>query len=532
MKKIIIFILIIFVITFLMLATPQLNKSDLAKNVLAKTSSSIVKIIAHNGMTYIATGVIIDKNIIVSTYKIAKKGSKFDILTIDNKRYRAKLLGKDRLSSLSIFKIENSSLKPIRFSENTEIGEWIALIGVSYENFPTIYQGILSSKKEDSLLLNAPIVPGLSGGAVVNKKGELLGIVKGGVGFSLSPSYVYKDINEEMIIKGEEFSGNNLCYAIPSKIVKKVKSQIIKFGKVKRGWLGVYLNERNGKVYIEKVLENTPAKKYGLKKGDIIEKINGKQVNTYDDIVRMVRNFMPGEWIKIKIIRDGRPKTIKLKVGTLKYDFESEKISEDEDFNIRRRLPDFKFFNFPKSDKIIFSFTSNRHLGINVYELTPALAKKFKIKEGYGLLISKVLKDSPAEKTGLKAGDIIVRAKNKPVKSIEDIRAILNSLKDNEKVRIDYYRDGKLKSVLVLPEKSDESFIKALKKLKDMKKKFFELSEQERLKREINRLKEEIKKLNEANKSRISSELKREIRKLKKEIENILEKYKQKKEED
>ncbi len=532
MKKIIIFILIIFVITFLMLATPLINKSDLAKNVLTKTSSSIVKIIAYNRMTYIASGVVIDKNIVVSTYKIARKGLKFDIITISNKRYRAKLLGKDRISSLSIFKIENSDLKPIRFSENTEIGEWIALIGVSYENFPTIYQGILSSEKEDSLLLNAPIVPGLSGGAVVNKYGELIGIVKGGIGFSLSPSYVYKDINEEMIIKGEEVSGKNLCYAIPAKIVKKVENQIIKFGKVKRGWLGVYLNEKNGKVYIEKVLEDTPAKKYGLKKGDIIEEINGKPVKAYGDIVRMVRNFTPGEWIRIKIIRNGSSKIIKLKVGTLRYDFDSEKIPEDESFNLRGRFPDFRFFNFPKSDKIIFSFTSNRHLGINVYELTPALAKKFKIKECFGLLISKVQKDSPAEQAGLKAGDIIVRAKNKPVKSIEDIRAILNSLKDNEKVKIDYYRDGKLNSVSVLPEKSDESFAKALKKLKEMKKKFFELSEQERLKREINRLKKEIRRFNETNKSRISSELKREIRKLKKELENILKKHQLKKEKD
>ncbi len=521
MKKILIFILIIFIITFLIFA--QNIKSDKAKKVLIKVSPSVVKVVVKNHKTYIASGVAIENDIIVSTYKIAKQNGKYTITLSNGKSYPATFIGKDKLSSLAFLKISKKILKPITINYNSSVGDWVALIGVSYDSFPTIYQGIISVKKKNSLLLNAPIVPGLSGGAVVNENGELVGIIKGGVGFSLSPSYIFRDINEEMVVKGEEIAGNNVCYAIPSKIVKKVSSQIKKFGHVKRGWLGVYVNEENGKLIVEEVIKGSPAEKYGIKKGDFILAINGKKLNSYGELVETVRDLMPGEWIKIKINRAKKIKIIKLKVGTLNYkDFEEK---DFETFRPGKKSPDFKFWTFPKNGKIIFKVFNTRFLGINVYELSPQLAKKYGVKEGYGLLISSVSRGSAAERAGLKAGDIIVRVKGNPVKTVSDIRKILNSLKDNEKVKVEFYRDGKLKVIKILPDKKEEREFKILKNFEKMKKEFFELSEMKRLKEEMKRLREELKRIKT---EKMGKEFQKEMKELKEEIENVINELKTK----
>ncbi len=516
MKKILIFILIIFIITFLIFA--QNTQSEKAKNVLIKVSPSVVKVVLKNHKTYIASGVAIENNTIVSTYKIAKQSGKYTIILSNGKSYPATLIGKDKLSSLAFLKISKKILKPIKLNYNSSVGDWVAFIGVSYDSFPTIYQGIVSVKKKNSLLLNAPIVPGLSGGAVVNENGELIGIVKGGVGFSLSPSYIFRNINEEMVVKGEEIGGNNVCYAIPSNTVKKIAFLIKKFGKIKRGWLGVYVNEKNGKLIVEEVIKNSPAEKYGIKKGDFILKINGKKLNKYGELVDTVRALMPGEWIRIKIKRKQKTKIIKLKVGTLNYkDLEEE---DSTPFKFDRKSSDFNFFSFPKSGKIIFNFTNTRFLGINVYEISSQLAKYYGIKEGYGLLISSVSKGSAAEKSGLKAGDIIVRVKGKPVKTVSDIRKILNSLKDNEKVKVEFYRNGRLKSVIALPQKRED--LKVLKNIEKLKENFSEFSKREKLKEEIKKLKKELDKVRKEKFKIIGKDLKEELKRLQKDINNFI----------
>ncbi len=524
MKKILIIIIAIIILTFFIFA------DNLPKQVLKKNSKSVVQVINKNKKNYIGSGVVIDKNfIITSSIIINKPPNKLYIVTYDKKKISASLVGMDRESSLALLKVKTDILVPAKINKNIEIGDWVALIGSFYSNFPSIYTGIVSSISDDMLILNAPVAPGLSGGAVVNKNGELVGIIRGGYGFSTSPDYVFKTYKDNLVVKSESLTSGKLCYAIPIKEALNVSEQLRKYGKVKRSFLGVYAKEKNGKIIIEGIVKNSSAEKYGLRKGDIVLEIGKNKIKTFHELIQNIKKITPGQKFVMKVKRDNKIKILNIIMGERKKKYSSE--NSVETFK-KTPFPEISEIpELPNVRKIIIKSFGSKVLGIEVYELTSELAKVYKIKEGKGLLVSKVKKGSAADKGGLKPGDIIVAANGKTVGTVEEIRKTLNMLKDNEKVRIKLYRGKKVMILSILPDKlSDLSYFKNFdKNIKKIKLKIKKLKEDERLKLQIEILRKEMEKLRREFKNNypdIRKNLKQEIdklreamKKLKKELE-------------
>jgi serine protease Do len=281
------------------------------------------------------------------------------------------------------------------------------------------------------------VVPGSSGGAVVNKKGELIGVIRGRVGFAFSPDYTFKDHSGEIHIEVPKSQHKDLCAAVPVKKVVDVSRDLKKYGKVRRGWLGVSMDFRDGKVKILQVVKNSPAEKAGLCKGDIITKINGKTIKTIKDVVNIVRSFKPEQKVKMKLTRENTPQSALVVIGELKEGKRrvARAYRSSSNRGVNTLFPEF-IETLPELENFVYRIGGSRILGVDVTTLTPELAKEFSIGEGTGLMITRVYKATAAEKAGFRPADIIVKVGNQLIKSNSDLRIILDELEDNEAVVI------------------------------------------------------------------------------------------------
>ncbi len=535
MKKFIIFLLMLLMLFLVVFPQKGIDKFEKeVKGILSDVSHSIVKVVSENHKKYIATGIAIERNLVITnTLIIRYPYDKIYIKTVDGKKYPVIVLSKDRESSLILLKLKKDVLKPIKRASSFEVGNWIALIGVFYNNFPSIFQGIISNVSDDEIILNAPVVPGVSGGAVVNKKGELIAVIRGRFGFSYRPDLLFKDYDSEIVFEGLKSRNKDLCYAIPIKRVIKIVEQLKKYGKVKRGWLGVYIvyNKKDGSKIVSSVVKGSPADNAGIKNRDVIISIDSRRIKEYKDITNIVKALSPGKVVKIEIKRDNKLKALKVKIGELK---------EKKDYNykyyykydkFKKRLPDLFEVpeissSFPLNRKITIHIKGSRKLGINIIEITPELATKFNVREGYGLMISKIDEDSAAKNGGLKVGDIIISANNIETKTTSDIRKVLYSLEDEEPVLLELYRDKKLKKIKIIPEKDEKHRFYWDSLMDNMKKFPLEISVEvkenvykniEELKRKMMELKRQsLKKVKEEDLEKIREEIE-EVKKIAKE---------------
>ncbi len=464
MKKIILVMFIILLVFFTfqskVWAETASNISQLeseVKKILETVSPSILKVVAENHRKNFATGIAIDPDYVVSTIKLIQQP--FDeiyIETAKGKKFTAQLVGKDYKSSLILLKINEKALTPIKPARVYEVGDWVALVGAFYKEFPSVYQGILSSALEDQVVLNAPVVPGASGGAVLNKKGELIGVIRGRIGFSFSPNYTFKDHSGEIHIESAKSQSKDLCVAVPAKLVMEITDELKQFGKVKRGWLGInIIGEDEEPVKISVVIKNSPAEKAGLRVGDTIVSIDGKSPKEPRDVANIVRELKPGKKVKIEIQRGGTRESVPVAVGESQDDRISWVYRYSPSTDMDGFIPEMPE-DLPRPGNFIYTIGGNRTLGVELINMTPELAREFKIKDGIGLMISKVYKNTAAAKAGLQAADILVKAGNRPTKTYADLRNTINELADNEALEIRFYRQGKLEKVKVIPDINKE----------------------------------------------------------------------------
>ena len=472
MRKIITLLLILSVLFFTM---GTLNASETitqaekeVKGVLKKVSPSIVKVVSENHKRYVATGIATAPNRIISSIMVTRYPyQKIYIKTVKGDEYQAKVLGKDRETSLILLEIDKKALIPIRKAKNFEVGDWIALVGAFYKRFPSIYQGIVSSVSDEALILNAPVAPGSSGGAVVNKKGELMGVIRGRFGYTYTSNYIYKDHSSELRFESPRSRYKDLCYAIPVAKVTAVAHDLGKYGEVRRGWLGVSLipSLKGDIPKVGFVTKNSPAEKAGIRKGDGILEIEGKPVRNRSDLVRIFKSLKPGQKAKIELLRGKMKKSVLAVIGDAKSWNDNRPFSTFADKDMIE-IPEISE-TLPKVENFVVHFSGSRTLGVDVMAITPELAEKFNVKGGNGLMISKVSKNTAAEKAGFQAADIIVRAGSKKIKQLSDLRRVLYELEDNETVVIDVFRNGKLKKIKVVPDKSGQRVINFLDRFRD-----------------------------------------------------------------
>ena len=355
-------------------------------------SGFIVKV--ENGWAYILT----NNHVVANAKKIRVKLS-------DGSVHRAKVVGRDPKTDVALIKIKvgNKKVPTVELGDSSKIkvGEFVIAIGNPYGLNWTVTHGIVSAKGRHGLGLNpiedfiqtdAAINPGNSGGPLCDIHGKVIGI----------NSAIVRD-------------AQGLGFAVPINIAKKVMNDLLKYGKVIRGWLGVYIEDispdlaqkfgiKEG-VLITKVMPDSPAEKAGLKSGDIIVEYNGEKVKNVTDLQLKVINTPPGEVVPVKVIRDGKEVVIKVKIG---------------------QMPGAK--NLASVDLM-------SKFGLSVQKLTPELKKKLGIPHWvkHGLLVTAVKPGSPADDAGLREGDIIVEAgitprDLRPVKKVSDlVKAIKQS---------------------------------------------------------------------------------------------------------
>jgi len=375
-------------------------------------SGFIVKV--DDGWAYILT----NNHVIARADKIKVKLSNGDT-------YRAKVVGRDPKTDVAVIKIKvgdrKVSVVELGDSDSIKIGDFVIAVGNPYGLNWTVTHGIISAKGRHGLGLNpienfiqtdAAINPGNSGGPLCDIHGRVIGI-------------------NTAIVRNAQ----GLGFAVPINIAKKVMSDILKYGKVIRGWLGVYIQDltpelaskfsiKSG-VLVTKVMKGSPADKAGIKSGDIIVKFNGKPVKSVSDLQLMVISTKPGSRVPVLIVRDGKYKHVTVKIGKMREEVVASKASS------------------------IYGFT--------VQDLTDELKEKLGVpKHVKGVVVTEVKQGSPADEAGLKEGDIIVKAGTVPrdmvkVKSKEDLFEVMKKAGDKG-ILLKVLRGDAVLYVVIKPE--------------------------------------------------------------------------------
>jgi serine protease Do len=456
---------------------PGLDESVDAAKITKKVFPSVVRVEAVNGMRKVATGVVIDKQgHIVTTALISPKDEKISVINFQGDRVNAELMGMDSVTHLAVIKAEAGEWEPIRLGKAKELtlGSWIGVISVTTESAPAITQGIVSSISPNALRLNVWLMPGASGSPVVDKNGHMVGLIRGTYSGQVTLSLDAGETTRGMVFSRAEAPSSGLAMAYPVDIVERVSSEIRAKGKVERGWLGVSIADMpGGKVTVLNVDPGSPAEIANLKRGDIIQSVDGEPVARAVSLVQDIRMHRPGEKLDIGIIRDGEEFNITVTLGEysdvrMKEEFKTKFPSL---FSPPEARPSLKQV-IPKGERF-FLGRGDKYIGVSVQELNPELAKYFGVENGTGLLINKINKDSPADEAGLKVGDVIVQAGDIDLEEYSGLFQTIQSKEEGETLKLKVIRDKKPLTLDVkvgLDPERDFRFFSLLKKHKERSK--------------------------------------------------------------
>ncbi|MBS3818017.1 PDZ domain-containing protein [bacterium] len=459
----ILWVLSIFLLTFWIPLkagpVPGSNGKDETEDIIKKVYPSVVKVEAKNKMRKVATGVVIDRDgYIVTTALIYPHNEEVYVITPNGKRVEAEFLGMDSMTHTALIRAKNVDLTPIRTgnSKGLSPGSWIGVVSISPENTPAVTQGIVSYKSPDKLRLNVWVVPGASGSPVVDKKGRMVGMLRGAyyenkpVVFELKKKNV---VGSGYFYSRAEAPSSGMAVAIPINRVQNVAEEIKKKGKVERGWLGVLIAENEkGEVKILEVEKNSPADKSGLREGDIILQFEGKDISSIRMLSREIRKKNPEESVKVKIKRNGEVKTITVKLGEYT---EKEMLKEFESkfphlFPPKiPSTPESPSVERPRSRIFRFFWDQRKYIGVYLREINRELSDYFGVKEGKGLLVSKVEKGSPAEEAGIEVGDVLIRVEGKRIENNEMLARLIQGKEKGEVIQIELIRNKNKKTVKV-----------------------------------------------------------------------------------
>lgn len=347
------------------------------------------------------SGVIISADgYIVTNNHVVADADELTVTLNDNKEYSARIIGTDKTTDLALIKIDGKNLPAITIanSENIKVGEWVLAVGNPFNLTNTVTAGIVSAKGrslykngvESFIQTDAAINPGNSGGALVNTRGELIGI------------------NAMLYSQTGSFSGYG--FAIPTSIMNKVVDDLKTYGTVQRAVVGIqgsdvknYVDgqKEQGKdidlgtmegIYVAKVTEESAAEEAGLKEGDVIIAIDSKEMNKMADMQEYLAKKRPGDKVTVTYLRDKKKNT---KSITLKNEQGNTQVVKKADLDV---------------------------LGGNFRSITDAQKQQLNI--GYGLEVLKV-NSGKLKNAGITKGFIIQRVNDNAVKTIEDLQNIV-----------------------------------------------------------------------------------------------------------
>jgi serine protease Do len=368
----------------------------------------------------LGSGVIVDpKGYILTANHVIQGAEEIKVTLFDKREFKGKVIGSDTMTDIGIIKIEaGDDLSAIQLgdSDTLRVGETVLAIGSPYGLSQTVTMGIVSAvgranvgiaDYEDFIQTDAAINPGNSGGALINVKGELIGINT--AIFSTSGGY------------------QGIGFAVPTSMAKTVMESLITEGKVTRGWLGVTIQaltpelakqfnlmDEKG-VLLGDVIEGSPAEKAGLQRGDVITEFEGKKVEEPNQLRNMVANTPLGKEVKVTIIRENKSETKKVIISELPADM--RKPAKSDDYN-------------------------NLLNGVSVQDITPDIADKLNIPAKIkGVIVTDVDEDSPAAMI-LMQGDVIQEINRQKITGLKEYGKIVSGIAAEKDVLLLVFRGG------------------------------------------------------------------------------------------
>jgi serine protease Do len=348
------------------------------------------------------SGVIISEDgYIVTNNHVIKEAQDIEITLNNKKSYKAKLIGTDSKMDIALLKIDADEKLPYSAfadSDAVKIGEWVLAVGNPYNLNSTVTAGIISAKArnldtngiQSFLQTDAAVNPGNSGGALVNTRGELIGI--------------------NTMISSQTGSYVGYSFAVPSNIARKIIEDLMEYGNVQRGILGVEGAELNGSAskelgikqsqgfYVKSVNKNSGAEKAGLKKGDVIVKLDNQNIGTYAELSGFINTKRPNDKIQVTIIRDS--KNIVVPVTLTKNEF------------VGSEFKGLELENIDADDK-----------------------KRFKID--YGVKIKDLTNEKLNQYADELKGGIILKIGNTKIADIETFSKMTSNIDENQSVQIE-----------------------------------------------------------------------------------------------
>ncbi len=363
----------------------------------------------------LGTGIIIDDSgHILTNYHVVGGATDIKVLLADGRQFTGKsvkTIGTDQKTDLALIQIVEKGPFPhlsLGDSNKMEVGQWVVAIGHPRGLDQTVTQGIISAKHrtgisdpssyQDYLQTDAAINPGNSGGPLMNLNGEVIGI------------------NAAILSESGGFEG--LGFAIPSNIAVHIAQELIKNGKVIRGWLGVSLQNitpelaksfglsSNKGALVAEVIKGSPADHAGMKQGDVVIAYQGNPVDDPSSLRNSVSLAPVGSEVKLIVVRNGAKQDVTVKVGSLE-----------------------------EQEKAIAS-SLKQQFGIEVRPLAPQEANEYGLESQSGLVVTEVDPKGPFGKAGFEKGDVILQVENNPVDSPDTLFVLLSTLKQKHKATV------------------------------------------------------------------------------------------------
>jgi serine protease Do len=375
----------------------------------------------------LGSGVIVGDGVVLTSAHVVEKADHVEITLQDGRELDGKVVGADSRSDLAVVRIQGkrTDLKSLPLGDSSAMrqGDVVLAIGNPFGVGQTVTMGIVSATGrsslgivdyEDFIQTDAAINPGNSGGALVNMRGELIGI-------------------NTAILSGSGGS-MGIGFAIPSGMAGSIMKSLLKDGRVVRGFLGVAvqdldrdlaraldLDERSG-ILVSDVTEGSPAEKAGITRGDVIRSIQGRKLDSSTRFRNEVAALAPGSKASLEVVREGKPRTVQVELGTLKDEARDQEEQPD-------RKPE------PAAPEGQLS-------GLAVADLSTPLRRRLAVPPRIaGAIVTEVTPAGAADHLGLRPGDVVMELNRQPITSAVDLRRKARAA-DRERLVILVYREG------------------------------------------------------------------------------------------